>query len=95
MNAREVIARTTGMCIYSTNGGSAHDHAGCLAEADGLIESLRLAGYQVLGVAVIDDIAKAVGEIEEYSKDLTWELGEVLIPRDVAVARVNECGGGS
>lgn len=32
---------------------------------------------------VLARVAAAVGELEELSKDLTWEIGEVLVPRDV------------
>lgn len=42
---------------------------------------------------VAEEIAQAIGELEEYSKDLTYELGEVLIPRDVAARVAREIGG--
>jgi hypothetical protein len=34
---------------------------------------------------VLARLADAVGEMEEFSKDLTWETGEVLVPRGAVV----------
>lgn len=59
MNAREVIARHTGMCHYAFLASIAHDHSKCLAEADEVLAALDRAGYEVTGVTTLPDLEGA------------------------------------
>lgn len=59
VNAREVIARSNGICKYSWTRAIPHDHNECLIEADKVLESLAAAGYQVTGVTTLPDLEGA------------------------------------
>lgn len=47
MSAREVIAKSTGMCEYAVMASSPHDHSRCLEEADQVIAALTRGGYEI------------------------------------------------
>lgn len=65
MNAREVIASSA--CAHGSAEAwgalSTHNHTECLAEADRMLESLRLAGYRVIGVTQIPEMGRAAKAI--------------------------------
>lgn len=61
--AREVIARSTGMCAHSLKTGGAHDHDECLREADALLVLLQQKGFEVIGVTDLPTIERAATEV--------------------------------